>query len=332
MLSPMFRARRLTLVACLTLLAGCAAPAPVANPTAIAPLPTSIPAAAPTTPPTQAPVVIPTPVPSPTVQLQSQQDGPVAEAVLAQPAQPAAAPPPPLPRETITPAESCDPNRAPTPLGTRAPGGFSSFRAPLPATPLWNPPGTKRVGIQVGHWRNEEVPTELGRLQGGAIGGGKQEWEVNLDIAQRTQRLLEAEGYEVDLLPAAVPIRYQANAFVAIHADGDTSGTITGYKIARPGFSSIPQFDDRLVEALYASYGPATGLRRDDEHISVRMLYYYAFNSRRYCHAVAPGVPQAIVETGFLTSAADRRLLIGNPDAAARGIAGGLDAFLSALP
>jgi N-acetylmuramoyl-L-alanine amidase len=59
------------------------------------------------------------------------------------------------------------------------------------------------------------------------------------------------------------------------------------------------------------------------------MLYYYAFNSRRYCHAVAPGVPQAIVETGFLTSAVDRQLLLGNPGAAAKGIAEGVIAFLA---
>ena len=61
----------------------------------------------------------------------------------------------------------------------------------------------------------------------------------------------------------------------------------------------------------------------------MRMLYYYAFNSRRYCHAVAPGVPQAIVETGFLTSAVDRQLLLGNPQAAAKGIANGVLEFLT---
>lgn len=232
--------------------------------------------------------------------------------------------------------EPCDPTRPALPLpGASDPGRqayFAGFRAPLPAAPLWNPPGPKRVGLQVGHWQNEAVPPELGRLQHGAVGGGKQEWEVNLEVAERAKALLEAEGVEVDLLPAAVPPRYRAHAFVSIHADGDTAGVLRGYKIARPGFSSIPAVDDRLVEALYAAYGPATGLRRDDEHITVRMRYYYAFNSRRYCHAVAPGVPQAIVETGFLTSAADRRVLIGDPDAPARGIADGLLAFLATLP
>jgi len=58
------------------------------------------------------------------------------------------------------------------------------------------------------------------------------------------------------------------------------------------------------------------------------MRWYYAFNARRYQHAVAPGVPQAIIETGFLTSSADRQYLIGDPDRVARGIANGILRFL----
>jgi N-acetylmuramoyl-L-alanine amidase len=64
------------------------------------------------------------------------------------------------------------------------------------------------VGLQAGHWLNEEKPAELGRLQPGATGGGKQEWEVNLAIVERTKALLEAAGVEVDLLPTTVPMRY----------------------------------------------------------------------------------------------------------------------------
>jgi N-acetylmuramoyl-L-alanine amidase len=207
-----------------------------------------------------------------------------------------------------------------------------SFREPLPSTPLWNPPGQKRVGLQVGHWQVEQTPGELSRLQHGTSGGGREEWEVNLDIAQRTRLLLEAAGVQVDLLPATVPMRYRAHAFISIHADGDPTGQLSGFKIARPGFSSIPAEDDQLVTALNEVYASVTRLPRDDEHISMRMRYYYAFNSRRYCHAVAPGVPQAIVETGFLTSAADRGLLLGNPDLVARGIAEGIVAFLNTLP
>jgi N-acetylmuramoyl-L-alanine amidase len=228
-------------------------------------------------------------------------------------------------------APSCD--KAPAPLASLNPDERRRlFREPLPPAALWNPPGPKRVGLQAGHWLVEQVPFELRGLQGGTSGGGKQEWEVNLDLAQRARALLEAAGVQVDLLPATVPQRYQAHAFVAIHADGDKAGRLRGFKIARPGFSSVPAADDRLVDTLNAAYGTATALPRDDEHISLRMRYYYAFNSRRYCHAVAPGVPQAIVETGFLTNAADRGILLGNPDAAARGLADGILRFLRDTP
>jgi N-acetylmuramoyl-L-alanine amidase len=176
------------------------------------------------------------------------------------------------------------------------------------------------------------VPLELGRLQAGAVGGGKQEWEVNLDVARRTARMLEAAGIQVDVLPSTIPPRYRASAFIALHADGDLTGQYSGFKVARPGFSSVPDVDDRLVDTLNRVLAADTELPRDDEHISLRMRYYYAFNSRRYCHAVAPGVPQAIVEMAYLTSAVDRGVLIGNPDRLARGLADGIQAFLNTLP
>ena len=71
------------------------------------------------------------------------------------------------------------------------------------------------------------------------------------------------------------------------------------------------------------------GLPRDDAHISRRMTYYYAFNARRYCHAVAPAVPQAIIEAGYLTNPLDQQTLIGDPDRAALGIARGVETFLA---
>ncbi len=208
--------------------------------------------------------------------------------------------------------------------------GWASFREPYPPLPVWNPPGVKRVGLQAGHWKYDEAPDDLAELRNnpGTSGGGKAEWEVNLEIAERTAALLREAGVEVDVLPVEVPVRYRAHAFVAIHADGDGLGVLTGYKVTRPGWSGNPEVDDSLVEMLNEEYGAATGLRRQDSQISLRMRWYYAFNARRYRNAVAPGVPQAIIETGFLTNVADRRLLIGDPDRAARGIASGILRFL----
>ncbi|MDP2660435.1 MAG: N-acetylmuramoyl-L-alanine amidase, partial [Dehalococcoidia bacterium] len=252
-----------------------------------------------------------------------------AQAMPVSPFQPEAAAPP-------SAAEDACPDRELDPLPRSGVAGsqdfWRSFREPLPPAPVWNPPGPKRVGIQAGHWRTDDVPTELARLAGGGTsGGGYAEWEVNLDLAQRTAAILERYGVQVDILPATVPPSYRAHAFVSIHADGDLSGALHGFKVARSGFSPIPETDDVLVDKLYAEYENATGLSRDDIHVSLRMRYYYAFNSRRYCHAITPGVPAAIVEAGFLTNAADRQLLLGNPDAAAEGIARGVLSFLGLL-
>jgi N-acetylmuramoyl-L-alanine amidase len=231
---------------------------------------------------------------------------------------------------------SCDGDNQQAPLPAPGSAGaqnfFRGFREPLAPAPLFNPPGEKRIGLQAGHWLTNQVPPELGRLQNGAQGGGKQEWEVNLDVARRTAALLEDAGYAVDVLPSTIPPRYQAHVFVALHSDGDPAGQARGFKIAPPGFSSIPTVDAALIDALNDAYGVATGLPRDDEHISLRMRYYYAFNSRRYCHSVSRGVPQAIVEMGYLTSSVDRQWLIGDPDRLAMGLANGIQGFLKSQP
>src|SRR6266545_957039 len=61
------------------------------------------------------------------------------------------------------------PSGDPVPLG---PAAFrSGFRDPLPRSPVWNPAGPKRVGIQIGHWFTGQLPPELQRLSAGTSGG-----------------------------------------------------------------------------------------------------------------------------------------------------------------
>jgi N-acetylmuramoyl-L-alanine amidase len=222
--------------------------------------------------------------------------------------------------------------RAIQPVATVVPTWLRVVREPPPVTFIGSGrPGPKRVGLQVGHWGTELLPAELEHLREsgvGAAGGGYTEVQINYDLAQRTAALLRARGVEVDVLPATVPVDYQADAFLAIHADGDERGALRGFKLARSPLSKIPVWDDALVGWLYAEYGRVTGLPRDDEHVTRNMEFYYAFNNRRYYYAIAPSTPAAIIETGFVTSAADRDLLVGNPDRVAAGIAAGLLGFL----
>lgn len=191
------------------------------------------------------------------------------------------------------------------------------------------PPGPPRVGIQIGHWKREELPDEFERLRsrgGGTRGGGRIEWEVNLDIGSRVAELLRREGIVVDVLPATVPQEYVADAFIAIHADGSTNAAASGYKIASPRRDWSGK-SELLTGTLIASYGAMTALPRDP-NVTRSMRGYYAFNWRRYAHAIHPMTPAVIVELGFLTSPHDQRILVGDPDRAARGIAVGVLRFI----
>jgi hypothetical protein len=85
-----------------------------------------------------------------------------------------------------------------------------------------------------------------------------------------------------------------------------------------------------LRDDIAYSYGLLTALPEDRYGVTFLMKGYYAFSWTRYTHAISPSTPAAIIETGFLTSAADRRLLTEDPELAARGISQGILLFLGA--
>lgn len=188
------------------------------------------------------------------------------------------------------------------------------------------------VGLQAGHWRSHELPDELRSLRGntGAAAGGVREFEVNLDIAQRTAAYLRLAGVTVDVLPATVPPNYVADAFVSLHADGNASTRLTGFKIAshyREWAASTA-----LADALRADYGPASGLRWDGEHISSGMRGYYAMSSHRFKHTISSYTPGVILEMGYLTNPNDRRLMTQQADKLARAVSDGILRFLHSKP
>lgn len=201
------------------------------------------------------------------------------------------------------------------------------YREPLPDPADWEAPeGPVRIGLQAGHWRTNEAPRELNGLRnGGTRGGGKYEWEVNLALAERTGALLEDAGYVVDILPAVVPPDYRAHLFIAIHADGSNDPAARGFRIAAPRWDATGRAGT-IVELLEESYARETGLRRLPD-TTRRMRNYYAFNSRRYEHSLHPMTIGLILETGFLTSAADRAVIVDDPDRVARAILESVRAF-----
>jgi N-acetylmuramoyl-L-alanine amidase len=196
----------------------------------------------------------------------------------------------------------------------------------------WAPPeGPVRIALQAGHWRAEEAPDELrGLRDNGTRAAGKAEWEVNLAIAREAAGMLEELGYVVDVLPAVVPPQYRAHLFISIHADGSADPRATGYRVASPR-RDVTGRAGQAAGLLEAAYGEATGLARLPT-VTRRMSNYYAFNFGRYRHALHPQTIGVILETGFLTSASDRRVIVDDPGRAAQGIVAAVTRFPETPP
>lgn len=204
---------------------------------------------------------------------------------------------------------------------------YGEFESEVPDTsPLalikdWKrPEGPAKVALQIGHYKNDEVPEELKNLKNstGASGGGKWEWEINYEIARLIADILMEDNVVVEILPATVPPKYWADVFMAIHADGSEDKNKSGYKFAGP-WRDYTQKSNKLVSIL-EEYYEATGLVKD-ENVTRDMRGYYAFSWWKYEYAVHPMTTAVIAETGFLTNRKDQKLLINNPEIAADAIA-----------
>jgi len=201
-------------------------------------------------------------------------------------------------------------------------------RIPKPSVPS----GPRRVGIQAGHWRTSEAPPELWQLiaQTGASSGGATETQTNLEIAEKVAEILRAKGIEVDVLPTIIPAGYVADAFVALHSDGDESGVKSGFKLAHA--TRRTPHEDALQRALTEEYGAATGLAYDAQGVSRNMTGYYALSWSRIKYATSPFTPSVVLEMGFLTNRHDRNLIVNEQDLLASAIATGIVKFLDATP
>ncbi len=215
----------------------------------------------------------------------------------------------------------------PPPQQRRSWWSRNRYPGPIPTPEEWQPPdGPVRIALQVGHWRVEEAPRELSGLRrNGTSWNGTHEREFNLEIARRTGAMLEELGYLVDILPAVVPPDYRAHLFLAIHADASNDRSARGYRVSAPRRDATGRAQD-FVDLLHQTYGPATGIRRLQD-TTRRMRNYYAFNYRRYEHALHPMTIAAIIETGFLTNAGDRAVIMNQPERVARGIVDAIKAF-----
>ena len=224
--------------------------------------------------------------------------------------------PPPTP-DVVTSTISTSPTLAPPPTSESVPTTpqvtvtVASSQAP-------------RIGIVAGHWGSNDT--------GAICPDGLQEVEINYEVAQRVVYILQALGYEADLL-AEYDSRlrgYEADALISIHADScepfpNATPPASGFKVASVQDSMVPELERQLVVCLTQSYAARTGLYFHKNSITYDMIYYHNF------YEIHNDTPGAIIETGFMH--ADRAILTERSDLIAQGIVDGIICFIeSASP
>ena len=191
---------------------------------------------------------------------------------------------------------------------------------PSPTTqPTALPPTAPRIGIVAGHWSSNDT--------GAMCPDGLTEVEINLQVAERVVYILQALGYQADLLAEFDPRLqgYQAAALVSIHADScqalpNADPPASGFKVASVEDSIVPEAERQLVACLSHRYAARTGMRFHANSITYDMTRYHTF------YEIQDQTPAAIIEIGFMH--ADRDLLTQRPDLIAQGIVDGIICFI----
>jgi N-acetylmuramoyl-L-alanine amidase len=169
-------------------------------------------------------------------------------------------------------------------------------------------------------WQVALIAGHRGHDSGAVCADGLQEVMITTAVADLTAAYLQRRGADVVVLDEYDPrlTSLQADALVSIHADSCID--LTGFKVAGPAETVIPEADQRLVRCLETAYARASGLKQHPHTITRNMTGYHAFQR------VAANTPGAIIELGFL--GADSLLLTKGQAQMARGVAEGILCFL----
>jgi len=207
----------------------------------------------------------------------------------------------------------------PTPSASPPPSiAPSTTPSASPLPPVALPAAPPHIGIVAGHWGSDT---------GAVCPDGLTEVEITFDIAQRVVYILQALGYQADLLAEFDPRLdgYQADALVSIHADSceaypNATPPASGFKVASVVDSQVPEEEERLVACLAQCYAACTEMYFHANSITDDMIYYHNF------YEIDDQTPGAIIETGFMLN--DRLMLIQRTDLVAQGIVDGIVCFI----
>jgi N-acetylmuramoyl-L-alanine amidase len=199
-----------------------------------------------------------------------------------------------------------------------APAGQSPTPSPNPQSSTGQSTGVPRIGVVAGHWGSD---------QGATCPDGLAEVDINLDVAQRVVYILQALGYQADLLAEFDPRleSYRADALISIHADScedfpNATPPASGFKVASVEDSLVPEEEKRLVACMAQCYAARTGMYFHANSITHDMTRYHSF------YEIDGQTPGAIIETGFMRK--DRTMLTERPDLVAQGIVDGIVCFV----
>jgi N-acetylmuramoyl-L-alanine amidase len=220
--------------------------------------------------------------------------------------------------ETISPP---DPSAIPSAIPVANPPPPTD-QSPTSAS---NPPSSTdpsadvpHIGIVAGHW---------GHDTGATCPDGLTEVDINLDVAQRVVYILQALGYQADLLAEFDPRleTYRADALISIHADScedfpNATPPASGFKVASVEDSLVPEEEERLVACLAQCYAARTGMYFHANSITHDMTHYHNF------YEIDGQTPGAIIEAGFMSK--DRHMLTERADLIAQGIVDGIVCFV----
>lgn len=166
---------------------------------------------------------------------------------------------------------------------------------------------------------------------------GLPEYQLNLDVSLKLQKILEDRGYQTILTRtdndtaisnkerAEYVAEQGAEIYVRIHANGVDSSSVSGALTICPSASNpyVPQlFDasDKLSTCILNSYCDATGF----ENLGIT----YADNMTGINWST---VPVTIIEMGFMTNESDDLKMCDSDfqDTMASGIADGIDSYFA---
>lgn len=217
---------------------------------------------------------------------------------------------------------------------------------------IWNSPSSNghMVAIDPGHqgeWVDMSALEPNGpgssemkaRCSTGTSGAytGLPEYQLNLDVSLKLEKILKERGYEVlltrsdnsanisNMERAQLASGSGADIYVRIHANGEDSHCVSGALTmcpspSNPYVSSLHDDSYRLSQSLLDAYCQATGFA------SHGVQYYDNMTGINWSE-----IPVTILEMGFMTYESDDRQMADASfqDIMAAGIADGIDAYFA---